>query len=104
MHRAGSAGGGQSQGVAHQLTATFGREFQARLGDGSKRRLEVEHLVGMASDLFVDGLGRDDQYRGSVEVGVGNTAVGVGSPGSQGREADPGLAGEAGLGIGHVDG
>jgi hypothetical protein len=66
--------------------------------------LQVQYLVGFLVQALGAGLAGDGHQRRVVHVGVGHAGDEVGGPRSQGADADPGLAGEAAVDIGHEGG
>ena len=57
-------------------------------------------MVGVGAPGLV--LGREHQHGDAVDVGLVNAGHQVDGAGPHGAQADPGLAGKAGVGVGHV--
>ncbi len=102
VHRAGSAGGGDAEGAAEGFrNLAHVLEHARPLGDGLEELLAVElgdGLLALAAERDVGGH-QDDRDGGGV--GLGHPRDGIERACAAGAFADPGLVGQARVGVGH---
>ena len=93
---------GDVKGVADHLGR--GRRRQqgvGPLGHRLEHGHQVHHLMGLLIDPAQAHLGAEGHQRGAVRLGVGDPEQQVDGPGTQRSEANPGLAGDPAVHVGH---
>ena len=103
VDRAGAAGDGDLEGVAEGGGEVFGfRDEEVVLGDGQRDACDVDFLKCVGAENFGGNVGGDGDHGNGVEHRRGDAGDEIGSAGAAGGEADTGLAGSAGVTVGHV--
>ena len=96
---------GQVEGVADHLGRRPGvRRVSAHLVTGLNMAHQVHHLMGLLVDPPQAHLGAEGHQRGAVRLGVGDPEQQVDGPGAEGGEANPRLAGDPAVHLGHEGG
>lgn len=105
MHRAGLLFLGQAERLADPRgNVVGGGQLVGVLGQRLHHADHVEDLEAALLGLLDRLLPGDHQHRHAAQVGVGAGGDQVGGARAEGRQADPGLAGEAPIGGGHEAG
>lgn len=93
-------------GLLERLTNHLGNNLRgaklaAVLGDRVEQRHQIQVLVALLVHARRRCLSGDGDQGSSIHVGVGNAGDQVGGTGSEGRQANSGLAGESPTDVGH---
>ena len=104
-HRAGPAGAGDVERLAHGGGDVLGVRHQVVvLGDRQGDAGDVGFLEGVRADQLAAHLAGDADDRGAVHHRRGDAGHQVGGAGARGRDRHADLAGGAGVAVGHVGG
>ena len=101
QHGAGTAGGGNVEGLFHggrQVFDVLDQEIVFDTGSGDANG--VAFLEGIQANGMRGHLTRDDDHGNRVHVGRGNTGHGIGQAWPAGHNADTGLFAGARIGVG----
>ena len=98
VHRAGTAGTGNGEGLAYhvgQLVRVLDQEVA--LGNGHGDAGDIDLLEGVLADQILCHVAGDEHNGGGVQIGGGDAGDQVGGAGAGGGETDAHLAGGAGI-------
>ena len=102
---AGPLGLGQVEGVADHLGGgTWGKQGVGPLGHRLEEAHQVHYLMGLLVDPPQPHLGAEGHQGRAVRLGVGDPEQQVDGPGAEGGEANPRLAGDPAVHLGHEGG
>ncbi|CFM02052.1 Uncharacterised protein [Bordetella pertussis] len=102
-HRPGPAAGGHREGARDEFGNPLGAvDLRDPLGHLAEHAAVVDFLERLALHEVVADLADEQNHRGRVLVGRMHADAGVGGAGAAGDEADPRLAGQLAIGLGHV--